>query len=283
MTTVLAGPPADLPIVLDRGAGASLATQIAGQARDAVTSGMLVAGERLPSTRELAATLGVSRTVVTTAYAQLFAEGWLEGRHGAGTFVADVAPPVSQDGQARDRRRTGGHGRAIGRIARDSRAGASGPASRTARPAARQPVGRGDRAGGMAAGLAAGGHAAARSLARSARPARVARRACPLPAPQPGPEHHARPGPGDPRRVQRPGRCRRGAGQAGRQSGRRGAGLSRRRGRCCTGPARKSCRAGWTSTGSCPRNCRAACGCCTRPPRTSTRSAAGCRCRGGRR
>jgi GntR family transcriptional regulator/MocR family aminotransferase len=71
-----------------------MATQIAGQVRDAVTSGMLVARERLPSTRELAVTLGVSRTVITTAYAQLFAEGWLEGRHGAGTFVADVAPSV---------------------------------------------------------------------------------------------------------------------------------------------------------------------------------------------
>jgi GntR family transcriptional regulator/MocR family aminotransferase len=82
----------DLPIVADRSAGASMATQIAGQVRDAVTSGVLVAGERLPSTRDLAVTLSVSRTVVTTAYAQLFAEGWLEGRHGAGTFVADVAP-----------------------------------------------------------------------------------------------------------------------------------------------------------------------------------------------
>src|ERR1700691_88171 len=88
MTTVRS----DLPIVVDRRAGASMATQIAGQVRDAVTSGMLVARERLPSTRDLAVTLGVSRTVITTAYAQLFAEGWLEGRHGAGTFVADVVP-----------------------------------------------------------------------------------------------------------------------------------------------------------------------------------------------
>jgi len=81
-----------LPLVVDRAAGSSMAAQITAQLRDAVTSGVLVAGERLPSTRDLAATLGVSRTVVTTAYVQLFAEGWLEGRHGAGTFVADVAP-----------------------------------------------------------------------------------------------------------------------------------------------------------------------------------------------
>ena len=91
---VRASPAPPLPIVVDRSAGASMGTQIAAQVRDAVTSGMLVARERLPSTRDLAVTLGVSRTVVTTAYAQLFAEGWLEGRHGAGTFVADVSPSV---------------------------------------------------------------------------------------------------------------------------------------------------------------------------------------------
>jgi GntR family transcriptional regulator / MocR family aminotransferase len=81
-----------LPLLVDRAAGDSLAAQITAQLRAAVTSGVLVAGERLASTRDLAATLGVSRTVITTAYAQLFAEGWLEGRHGAGTFVADVVP-----------------------------------------------------------------------------------------------------------------------------------------------------------------------------------------------
>src|SRR6202522_3028647 len=81
-----------LPILVDRAAGPSLAAQITAQLRGAVTSGVFVAGERLPSTPDLAVTLGVSRTVVTTACAQLFAEGGLEGRHGAGTFVADVVP-----------------------------------------------------------------------------------------------------------------------------------------------------------------------------------------------
>jgi len=81
---------ADLPIILDRAAGISLTVQVAGQLRDSVTSGLLTAGDRLPSSRDLAAELGVSRTVITGAYTQLFAEGWLEGRHGSGTFVADV-------------------------------------------------------------------------------------------------------------------------------------------------------------------------------------------------
>ena len=83
---------ANLPIVVDRADGDPLAAQVSTQVRSAVTDGVLHAGDRLPSTRDLAATLGVSRTVVTTAYASLFAEGWLEGRHGSGTYVADVAP-----------------------------------------------------------------------------------------------------------------------------------------------------------------------------------------------
>jgi GntR family transcriptional regulator/MocR family aminotransferase len=88
MTTL----PAGLPVVVDRAGQAPLAAQISGQLETAVTGGVLRAGDRLPSSRDLAATLGVSRTVVTNAYARLFAEGWLEGRHGSGTYVADVTP-----------------------------------------------------------------------------------------------------------------------------------------------------------------------------------------------
>jgi GntR family transcriptional regulator / MocR family aminotransferase len=81
----------DLPLAADRAGSAPLTAQIVGQLRTAMTGGQLAAGERLPSTRALAATLGVSRTVATGAYAQLFAEGWIEGRHGSGTYVADGA------------------------------------------------------------------------------------------------------------------------------------------------------------------------------------------------
>src|ERR1700761_6106944 len=88
MTTL----PSGLPVVVDRVSAAPLAVQISAQLQAAVTGGVLHAGDRLPSSRDLAATLGVSRTVVTNAYARLFAEGWLEGRHGSGTYVADVTP-----------------------------------------------------------------------------------------------------------------------------------------------------------------------------------------------
>jgi GntR family transcriptional regulator / MocR family aminotransferase len=86
MTTL----PADLPVLVDRDGAAPLAVQISAQLQTAVADGVLRAGDRLPSSRDLAATLSVSRTVVTNAYARLFAEGWLEGRHGSGTYVAAV-------------------------------------------------------------------------------------------------------------------------------------------------------------------------------------------------
>src|SRR5262249_42662195 len=82
----------ELTLVADPDDPGPLTSQIAGQLRDALADGRLAPGERLPSTRTLADLLGISRTVVTGAYAQLFAEGWVEGRHGSGTYVADGAP-----------------------------------------------------------------------------------------------------------------------------------------------------------------------------------------------
>src|SRR5579864_6171820 len=84
----------ELALAADREDPGPLTSQIAGQLREALADGRLATGERLPSTRALADLLGVSRTVVTGAYAQLFAEGWIEGRHGSGTYVADGAQGV---------------------------------------------------------------------------------------------------------------------------------------------------------------------------------------------
>jgi GntR family transcriptional regulator / MocR family aminotransferase len=82
----------ELPLVIDRGGQVPLAAQISAGLRAAVTDGRVGAGERIASSRALAASLRVSRTVVTSAYAQLYAEGWLDGRHGSGTYVAAGAP-----------------------------------------------------------------------------------------------------------------------------------------------------------------------------------------------
>lgn len=56
--------------------------------RDAVRSGRLAAGTRLPSSRILATDLGIARNTVAEVYTQLVAEGWLLARTGSGTVVA---------------------------------------------------------------------------------------------------------------------------------------------------------------------------------------------------
>ncbi|GHH67052.1 GntR family transcriptional regulator [Streptosporangium violaceochromogenes] len=90
--TTLPRTPVDLPLSVDRGAPVALSVQLGDRLRAAMRDGVVKAGERLPSTRALARQLAVSRTVVTEAYQQLYAEGWLDGRHGSGTYVADLAP-----------------------------------------------------------------------------------------------------------------------------------------------------------------------------------------------
>ncbi|WP_066954067.1 PLP-dependent aminotransferase family protein [Streptomyces lushanensis] len=61
--------------------------------REAVRTGRLAPGTRLPSSRSLAADLGVARNTVADAYAELTAEGWLTARQGSGTRVARRAAP----------------------------------------------------------------------------------------------------------------------------------------------------------------------------------------------
>ncbi|MBB5166066.1 GntR family transcriptional regulator/MocR family aminotransferase [Mycobacterium sp. AZCC_0083] len=59
--------------------------------RDAIRTGRLVPGTRLPSSRALAADLGVARNTVARAYAELIAEGWLTAQHGSSTLVSQRA------------------------------------------------------------------------------------------------------------------------------------------------------------------------------------------------
>ncbi|KJV25344.1 DNA-binding protein [Aquitalea magnusonii] len=72
---------------IDRSQG-GIGRQLAAALRNAISRGELEAGERLPSTRVLAASLGVSRGTVTEAYEQLMAEGCLDAQPGSSTRVA---------------------------------------------------------------------------------------------------------------------------------------------------------------------------------------------------
>src|SRR5271155_792322 len=78
----------ELAIPLSK-SGEPLFRQVYSGLRQAILSQALPAGGRLPSTRDLAEQLGVSRTVVLIAYDQLLAEGFVEGRSGSGTYVSE--------------------------------------------------------------------------------------------------------------------------------------------------------------------------------------------------
>jgi GntR family transcriptional regulator/MocR family aminotransferase len=73
---------------LDRRTGRPLRAQLEASLRDAIRGGRLPIGERLPSSRELAGQLGVSRGLVQDCYEQLVAEGYLTSLVGSGTRVA---------------------------------------------------------------------------------------------------------------------------------------------------------------------------------------------------
>jgi hypothetical protein len=78
----------DLHLGVYKAAG-SVGRALETELREAIRSGRLHAGTRLPASRGLAADLGISRGTVVQAYAQLTAEGWLVGLAGSGTRVAD--------------------------------------------------------------------------------------------------------------------------------------------------------------------------------------------------
>src|SRR5471032_264975 len=75
-------------IELDRRQG--LSRQLYQALRLRVLDGRLASGTRLPASRDLAAALSISRNSVVRAYDQLYAEGFIEGRVGDGTYVAQL-------------------------------------------------------------------------------------------------------------------------------------------------------------------------------------------------
>jgi len=91
-------------IAVDRRSQRPLHRQIYEGYRDAIVAGRLQPGQRLPSTRALAAELRISRIPALTAFDQLLAEGYCESRVGAGSFVAGSLPAApSGEGPARPR------------------------------------------------------------------------------------------------------------------------------------------------------------------------------------
>jgi GntR family transcriptional regulator / MocR family aminotransferase len=86
-----------LLVRLDRSASQPLRVQLEASLREAIRGGRLPAGERLPSSRELARELGVSRGMVQDCYGQLLAEGYLTSRTGSATRVAGISGQQAGD------------------------------------------------------------------------------------------------------------------------------------------------------------------------------------------
>jgi 2-aminoadipate transaminase len=106
---------------LDPGSSLPLYKQLHDQLRDWISTGHLPRGEKLPSTRELAGSLGLNRTTVSAAYDLLESEGLIRGHVGRGSFV--TGEPAA------------GTGLDWGRLLEDQDRLAAGPSSSPAEPA----------------------------------------------------------------------------------------------------------------------------------------------------
>ena len=79
-----------MDLVIDLAGAGEKTVRVYRALREAIVDGRLPGGHRLPASRVLAADLGVARNSVTGAYERLIAEGYLEARVGAGTYVAPL-------------------------------------------------------------------------------------------------------------------------------------------------------------------------------------------------
>lgn len=84
-----------IDVFLDANAKRGATRHLFEQLRDGIVTGRLAVGDRLPSSRDLAIELGVSRHTVTTVYGRLTAEGYVEGRAGGGSVVSRAATASS--------------------------------------------------------------------------------------------------------------------------------------------------------------------------------------------
>jgi GntR family transcriptional regulator/MocR family aminotransferase len=131
------GPAHLASIALDPTAPQPLSRQLYFAVRDAILEARLKPGARLPSSRSLARDLAVSRNTVMAAFEQLLAEGYIEGRVGAGSFVSRELPEETLHARAALAARRRGGGKAPGLSRRGAELAALG--DDTIRPRAFSP------------------------------------------------------------------------------------------------------------------------------------------------
>lgn len=101
-----------MDLFIDRALPTALSVQLYEQVRDAILDRRLSAGDQMSPTRQLAIELGIARHTVTTAFGRLTAEGFLVGRAGGGSVVAETAPAAAP----RSHTRRGGALRPVQRL-----------------------------------------------------------------------------------------------------------------------------------------------------------------------
>ena len=84
-------------VLLDYRDARPIYTQIADSFREQIASGVLNSGDRLPSVRELAASLTINPNTIQRSYRQLEAEGWIVTVPGKGCFVCGAAEAQEQE------------------------------------------------------------------------------------------------------------------------------------------------------------------------------------------
>ncbi len=87
-----------LTFFLDRKSSETLHKQLINKLKENILGGNVSKGEKLPSSRELAINLKVSRIVTLAAYEQLIAEGYLVSKAGSGTFISSNIPETTNNG-----------------------------------------------------------------------------------------------------------------------------------------------------------------------------------------
>jgi GntR family transcriptional regulator/MocR family aminotransferase len=92
-------------LFLDRDSSVSLQTQLTSQLKELIQRGHLTAGETLPSSRDLAADLHISRNTVVYTYERLISEGYLHSRMRSRVYVAETAPELHRAARGAMRKR----------------------------------------------------------------------------------------------------------------------------------------------------------------------------------
>ena len=84
-------------VTLDYRDARPIYAQIYDGIRDQILAGILLPGDKLPSVRELAATLTINPNTIQRAYQQLEADGWISSQAGKGSFVSTVPVALSDE------------------------------------------------------------------------------------------------------------------------------------------------------------------------------------------